>query len=147
MERKEILGRLAPCGLDCSRCAGFKSGRMSGMAGSLLADLNGYGKLAGVIKRFNPAFEDYDSFEAILRHFSNADCRGCRYDPRGCPVPCAVKECHKEHQVDFCGECPCFPCDRQGEIPIGERWLDMSRKIQEMGLEAYYGFQAERSRY
>lgn len=147
MEREEILKRLAPCGLDCARCAGYKDGAIAELSRDLLVRLGDYRQLARIISQYNQNFANYDSFEAILKHFSSAACGGCRQDPEGCPVPCAVKTCHKEQKVDFCGECPSFPCERQEEIPIGVRWRNMNQQIKDIGLEAYFDYQASKPRY
>ncbi len=147
MDREQILQRLAPCGLDCSRCAGCKDGEIRALSAQLLDKLGNYGYVAGIIGKFNPLFESYDSFEGILKHFSAASCGGCRFDAAGCPVPCAAKDCHKKMGVDFCFECASFPCDQKESVPIGERWLKMNQRMKEIGIEAYYEEQLQKPRY
>ncbi|MCL6559782.1 MAG: DUF3795 domain-containing protein [Firmicutes bacterium] len=45
-DRETILKGLAPCGLDCSRCARYKDGEVRGLATELIERLEGFEKVA-----------------------------------------------------------------------------------------------------
>ncbi|MEN6351448.1 MAG: DUF3795 domain-containing protein [Syntrophomonas sp.] len=147
MEYHEILSKLSPCGLDCSRCAGFKGGPISRLSSGLLEQLGNYRIMAAIMQNFEPAFASYEQFEGILKTFAAASCEGCRGEESLCPVSCRVKSCHKDKKVDFCFQCSDFPCDGQAEIPIGERWLKINQRMKEIGVEMYYEEQVQKPRY
>lgn len=46
--------------------------------------------------------------------YSEADCQGCRSKKHNrCSIEgCFLLECTKSHNVDFCGECEDFPCQK-----------------------------------
>ena len=46
MEYKEAVRRLAPCGLDCSRCADYASGEIRKLSTRLGELFNGYLRVA-----------------------------------------------------------------------------------------------------
>lgn len=71
-----------------------------------------------------------------------AKCYGCRSSKRGpyCSI-CTMADCAKDNGVDFCVECPKYPCDDikafQAERPHrAELWKDADR-IKEIGYEAW----------
>jgi len=57
-----------------------------------------------------------------------------------CKYPdCGVIECYKTKGVDFCFQCDEFPCDKTNFDPdLKRRWIKMNKKMQEIGVEAYY---------
>ncbi|MDD3268764.1 MAG: DUF3795 domain-containing protein [Syntrophomonadaceae bacterium] len=147
MEYGGVLEKLAPCGLDCSRCVGFQEGEIKKLSTRLIELLENYQRVAAIMQKFNPAFASYKGFEDILQTFAQASCTGCRSINNSCPTPCIVKTCHKEKAVDFCFQCPDFPCDKQAQIPIGERWLQINQRLQEIGAVEYYQEQNRLPRY
>jgi hypothetical protein len=148
MDRKELKERLAPCGLDCARCVMKRDGEISRHAAELMAALEGFSAFAARGAAMNPVFAGYPQFEAMLGFFAGAACGGCRNDNR-CGMPgCAAKVCAAERGIDFCGECPEFPCTRNTyPESLAGRWLAMGRRIAEIGAQAYYAEQVTRPRY
>ena len=72
-----------------------------------------------------------------------AGCGGCRNgEHNGCSIRgCFLLECVKEHEVDFCGECPEFPCDKVHSIFEEEvylQWLEGGKRIREAGAEQFW---------
>jgi hypothetical protein len=147
MEYEQVLASLAPCGLDCSRCAGFKDGGIARLSRELLDQLGNYQRVAAIRAKFDPLYASYDKFEAILKELAAASCGGCRGENNLCGVPCRAKDCHREKAVDFCFQCGEFPCDQQNAIPIGERWLKMNQRMKEIGVEPFYEEQSKLPRY
>ena len=138
MNRKDLLNRLAPCGLDCSRCYAFADGEISILSkklGQLLGDFEKYAL------RFSddlPIFTHFPSFRLLLDYMARVDCLGCR---RGnCRHPlCAVKNCHKKKNVDYCFQCTEFPCENTGfSKELKQRWIQRNYRMKEIGIEAYY---------
>jgi len=148
MERKELEERLAPCGLDCSRCVRKKGGESSLHAVALGKALEGFGAFAQRGASMNPIFAGYPQFEAMLGFLSGADCGGCRADNRCGMGGCAAKVCATDRGIAFCGECAEFPCDRNAYPPsLAARWRTMGERIAEVGRETWYAEQAEKPRY
>jgi len=147
MTRESILKKLAPCGLDCSRCASFMGGEVSKHGKALLDALQGYKRLVDLmVSRFAP-FAHYDAFERILAFFADAGCAGCR-DGGGAFPGCAAKTCAREKRVDFCGECAEFPCGKNSfNESLHRRWIQYGEAIKNDGLEAFYAEQLRRPRY
>ena len=112
MERNEILDKVAPCTLMCHTCSAYCNGIICESSKTLLKYLEG-------IKEFYEehipgAVESYSNFEGVLRMYSEADCHGCRSKNHNvCSIEgCFLLECTKSHNVDFCGECEEFPCQK-----------------------------------
>lgn len=78
MEYEEAVRRLAPCGLDCSRCADYASGEIQKLSVRLGELLNGYLRVARVKEDIEPVFTGYPQFEEVLKTFAQAACSGCR---------------------------------------------------------------------
>ena len=147
MEKNEILNKLAPCGIDCSRCVSFKGGPVSLQSRELLEALGNFRVMADKMSSFFPPFRNYDSFEKILTHFAEAGCAGCRAGDGKYPG-CEAKSCFQEKGVDFCGECNDFPCERNDyNEGLRQRWLKNGHSIREKGAETFYLMQAEKPRY
>lgn len=147
MEYKEVLSRLAPCGLDCSRCADYKEGEIKLLSENLLECLGNYKRLARLKADQKNEFSAYPQFEAILNSFSNASCSGCRGEDVQCPINCKAKTCHKEMAVDFCFQCVEYPCDDQSKILIGDRWKEMNDRMKAVGVVRFYYEQDKLPRY
>jgi len=147
MKYGEIVRRLAPCGLDCSRCVDYEDGEIRRSALRLIELLGNYERLALLKADFDPAFKHYPEFSTLLTRFSEASCGGCRSDHAHSPVQCSVRACYREEGVDFCFQCKAYPCEKGLSGPIGERWKKMNDRMQEFGVEAYYDEQAKKPRY
>ncbi len=145
MNYAEIVEVLAPCGLNCSRCAEYEKGEIKQSSDKLLTLLGNYQRIAAFKEKSKPAFSAYQQFVDILNIFAQAPCGGCRSEGNYCPVTCAAKTCYREQGIDFCFQCSQFPCDKQ--IPVGERWQKMNERMQEVGVENFFEEQNKLPRY
>lgn len=142
-----ILSELAPCGLDCSRCARYKDGEIKKLSTELVKRLEGFEKVAPKIGDFIPALKAYPQFQDILNFFTQADCTGCRFGEAQFPL-CAAKTCFKEKGVDFCFECGEYPCERNRFHPeLHNHWRRSNDRMKEVGVKAYYEEQKKKPRY
>lgn len=66
MEYEQVLLKLAPCGLDCSRCAGYRDGEIARLSRDLLSRLGNYRRIAPIRARTDSEFAGYEQFEKIL---------------------------------------------------------------------------------
>lgn len=88
MDKHQLLEAIGPCGIDCINCPMHEK--------NITEDL----------KKRVAAMIGADPEEMI--------CQGCRSDKRAaiCPADCATLTCSREKDVDFCFECPDFPCEK-----------------------------------
>jgi len=147
MEYEEAVRRLAPCGLDCSRCADYASGEIQKLSVRLVELLNGYLRVAGEKEAIKPVFTGYPQFEEVLKSFAQAAYSGCRGNNVLCPIECVAGICTKEKGVDFCFQCGEFPCSKKIDTQIQERWLNFNRRMKEIGVEEFYQEQSRLPRY
>jgi hypothetical protein len=142
-----VLGRLAPCGLDCTRCVAYVDGDVKRLATELGEALVGYEKMAARMAGFVPALAHYGEFADVLAFLKNGSCTGCRAGGSTAPF-CAARTCFREKGVDFCFQCDEFPCTRnQYPDSLRERWLAYGRRMQEIGAEAFCEEQLAKPRY
>jgi hypothetical protein len=143
----EIVRRLAPCGIDCSRCVYFEMGPVKSLAQELSQALEGFSDIAPKVADRVPCLADYPRFEDVLGFFSGAQCAGCRSGGSTLPF-CAARLCHKSSGVDFCFQCPEYPCERN-RFPdnLLQRWRAANDRMREVGLEQYYLESLSRPRY
>lgn len=148
MDHKELLHYIAPCSLFCYTCPALKGGAIAKCA----AKLNHYFEGCYVFndkntpKEHNAWLKDQKTFEDTLRHYANGSCPGCRENPvdTGCVPDCVVPACVKAKGIDFCSECPDFPCQRAKDFfrsvndTIGPDWEEGSRRLQQIGAQAYF---------
>ncbi|MBN1320343.1 MAG: DUF3795 domain-containing protein [Thermoleophilia bacterium] len=151
MEREltyqEVVERLAPCGIDCERCAMYAHGRIRNHAVGLTDALTGFENMAArVVDRF-PALREYDRFTEILALFAGAGCTGCRAGGAQLPF-CAARTCFRDKEVDFCFQCEEYPCERNA-FPenLASRWREYNDRMREIGVEGFYEESLERPRY
>jgi len=147
MDYEELLKRLAPCGLDCMRCADYQNGEIKQLAMRLKELLSNYGRVAKVKSRLDSVFEHYAHFETVLTLFSQAPCGGCRSSRPVCPVPCAAGDCHKEKGVDFCFQCEEYPCENPTFPVLKDRWRQKNDRMREIGVIEFYDEQSKSPRY
>lgn len=149
MEYNDVLKHLAPCGLDCSRCADYEHGEIKQLSTKLLQVLgNNYGRVAKMKIEKNPIFNGYTQFEEILTSFSRASCGGCRSENLQCPITtCSAKTCYKEKGVDYCFQCNEYPCEKQFTGRLRERWKQINDRMKEIGVVEYYHEQVKLPRY
>ena len=148
MNRTEVLEQLAPCGLDCGRCIRFENGTLSRAAKVLKEGLQGFGPMAERMAQHVPALGGYPQFEAMVDFLSDVNCTGCRQGSTACLPTCTIRTCFREKGVDFCGDCADFPCEKSpypGQFK--QRWVEMNRRIHEVGAEQYYNEQVRKPRY
>ncbi|TCO79441.1 DUF3795 domain-containing protein [Marinisporobacter balticus] len=147
MNKKEILARIAPCGLACYKCVGFAAGEVQYHSQKTLELLKNFDSYAEKFSKFMPVYNKYPDFKEILKVFSEASCEGCRGGI--CKFPgCGVAPCIKEKDFNFCYECEEFPCDKMNnDSNLKERWIKMNRRIKEIGLEEYYEETKTKPRY
>ena len=138
MDYADIKHIIAPCGLDCGRCAGYSRGEIKRLSGELIAHLGNYRRIAPVRARADEEFAYYEQFEKILNTFASTDCDGCRTEGSRCPAICKAKSCHKEKGVDFCFQCSEFPCESDMDVVTGKRWQQNNKRMNEIGAEAFY---------
>lgn len=150
MTYSEILNQLGPCGLNCSKCFAFVDGKINKLSAELKGNLGNFDVYA---ERFvdlldAPVFKKYPDFKEILNHFSNTKCKGCRNDECKLFTACKVKQCSKNHSVDFCYQCIEFPCHKNGfDEHLEKRWLTIQNKMKELGVEEYYNEIKDLPRY
>jgi len=147
MDYKEAVRRLAPCGLDCSRCADYAGGEIQKLSIRLDELLNGYLRVARVREGINPVYSGYPQFEEMLKAFAQAACSGCRGDNVLCPIECVAGECTREKGVDFCFQCEEFPCSKKVDPHTQERWLKFNQRMKEIGVEEFCQEQSKLPRY
>ncbi len=112
-------------------------------------------RLAAVCGLFCPACtafigtrEDPERLAAMARRFQRSaeelHCDGCRTAKRCfyCETKCTMAKCAAGKGVDFCGDCPDYPCNDlktfQAEAPHRiELWRSQER-IKEVGYEKWY---------
>lgn len=144
----EILGVLAPCGLNCMKCMSHAEGKIKHHSIKLL-DLLGptFDRYAERFRSFMPVFGNYPAFREMLEFLSSGDCSGCRNGM--CRYPgCGVMKCYREKGVDFCFQCSEFPCGSSGFDPdLKKRWVEMNVRMKEIGVEAYYAETKDLCRY
>ena len=145
----DVRTRLAPCGLHCGKCFAFQDGEIHDAAVRLKKYLGDFGPYA---KRFetalDPVFAQYPAFAELLDYLAEASCGGCRVEKCKFYKNCAVRGCALEKQVDFCCECPEFPCEHTGlDENLYQRHVAINRKIAEIGAEAYYAEIKDTPRY
>ena len=141
MKYNEILENLGPCGLNCSNCAGYINGSIKKLSTELKEKLGNFDEYA---ERFvdlldEPVFKKYPDFKEMLHHFANVECKGCRNDECKLFANCKVKQCSKDHSVDFCFQCKEFPCSQHGfDEHLENRWIKIQNKMKENGVESYF---------
>jgi len=147
VEYAEVVRRLAPCGLDCSRCLDHEGGEIRRLATRLIDLLGDYERVALLKADAEPAFRRYPEFRALLAKIAEGPCGGCRSGRLHSPVACAVRACSGEKGVDFCFQCRDFPCGTGLSVPLGERWKTRNERMREICVEAFYEEQSARPRY
>jgi hypothetical protein len=138
MRYEDILKILAPCGLNCSKCLMYTHGEIRSVSTRLRELLGSFDRYAERFSTFQPVFRNYQPFKELLTHFTRGDCTGCRTS--ACRYPdCKVLPCTREKGIDFCFQCPDFPCTGTTFDPdLKHRWQEMNFRMKEIGIAAYY---------
>lgn len=143
---EKILNDVAPCSLFCKTCTACKTGDISYHAQELLRLLEGHEEFLdkNLSSNYRHKLEEYQTFAKQLKKYANPKCAGCRSGGcQGCSIKgCLILSCTKEHGVNFCGECPEFPCNKVNDKiykpNVIKKWLDNNRIIKEKGINSYY---------
>lgn len=150
MKKPEILEKLGPCGLNCSKCFAFINGSIKEHSNNLKESLGNFDIYA---HRFNellhePIFKKYPDFKEMLTYFANVSCKGCRNDECKLFVSCNVKQCSRERLVDFCFQCNEFPCKKHGfDEHLEKRWISINERMKIIGVEKYFSEVKDKPRY
>ncbi|MCK5168436.1 MAG: DUF3795 domain-containing protein [Bacteroidales bacterium] len=150
MNYNKVLNNLGPCGLNCSKCFAFKDGEIKHLSSELKNCLGNFDVYAErFIELLNqPVFKKYPNFKLMLDHFSKSECKGCRNDDCKLFQDCNVKQCSKDHSVDFCFQCTEFPCKKHGfDVHLENRWININNRMKEIGIENYFDEIKDLSRY
>lgn len=156
--RAELLSSVAPCSLCCMTCPGFRSGEVAKRARALHTLFEGYYDFndANIPAEYRSRLDEFKEFDAELSRYTSASCPSCREiegSAAGCIENCYVRLCYKQKGVDFCADCPDFPCGAAREFfdginaVIASDWEKGSRRIREIGAEAYYAEKKNVSHY
>jgi len=144
---EQALNDLAPCGKDCSRCAYYEKGKIVLLSKELNENLINFESMAEKAKDFMPIFNYYEQFSAILKHLSNGNCPGCRFSDKP-TCQCSINVCHKTENVDFCFECPKYPCTPTTyNEAITKAWKENNDTMKKIGVDNFYIAQKEKPRY
>jgi hypothetical protein len=147
MTYEDILKILAPCGLNCSKCLMYANGDIKELSIRLQDLLGNFERYAERFSSFQPVFKNYPQFKELLSHLTGGACTGCRSG--ACRYPgCQVFPCTREKGIDFCFQCPDFPCTRVTFDPdLKRRWQEMNGRMKEIGVQAYYEETRDLPRY
>ena len=138
---------LAPCGVDCSRCASYSKGEIVRLSIELKEKLVNFENLAKNMKNFMPIFKYYKEFSYILDHFSNGKCPGCRNLNKP-ECQCSINTCIKKNEVNFCFECNNYPCNPiTFNESIKKTWKENNDKMNSESIDEFYIEQKSKSRY
>jgi len=150
MEYKQIINRIAPCGLHCGKCFAFIDGDIRKHSIGLKEALGNFDIYA---QRFvelldEPAFKKYPEFKVLLSYFASVKCNGCRNESCKIFKGCMVRDCHVKKEVDFCFQCSEFPCLNTGfDQHLQKRFVDINTRMKEIGVKIYYEEIKDKPRY
>ena len=146
--KEQLLDFVAPCSILCYACAEFKSG----VIGHHAKQLNNYFLGFYELKRDENVKKFTQTLEFLANHLSV--CEGCRSNPKpdSCIKDCFILACTQEHNVDFCGECHEFPCEKVKLSGIfseknNDKWLAHNRYIKEHGAMKFFEDYKSKSQY
>ena len=148
MPKNPLTKQLGACGLYCTGCIAFTDGPVCDHA-QAIRDAMGpnFAAYAERFQHMHPAFRGYDGFAKLLGYLADGPCNGCRTG--SCIyTACKVQHCVIERGVDFCFQCPDFPCKDHG-MPdrLAKLWLINNRRMAQEGLEDYLESVASKHRY
>ncbi len=152
---KEILDAIAPCSMFCLTCTGCKYDKISYHANELLKLFEGHEEFLdkNLKSPYRHKLEEFQNFKKKLKKYAKPKCGGCRNEKASscCIKNCFILECVREHQIHFCAECEQFPCDKINDTIFKQstikKWLDVNKKIQEIGILKYYEMNKNKPHY
>ena len=156
--RSDLLEYVAPCSLLCYTCPAYEDGVISKHSRDLCKYFEGYYDFnkANLPDKYRSWLKEFESFYKRLKRYSHGSCIACRNNPSagsGCIENCIVPSCTRENKVDFCGECPNFPCERGKEFfkninkEILSDWIEGNKSIKAVGIKQYFEEKKEISHY
>jgi hypothetical protein len=150
MDYNLIKNKLAPCGLDCSKCYAFIDGDIRNLSHQLkitLGDFDIYAEqFAELIN--GHVFKKYADFKELLNYFATSDCNGCRNEKCKIFKECKVRTCFEQKGVDYCFQCGDFPCKNTGfDEHLQKRSIDINIRMKEIGAVKYYDEIKGKQRY
>ncbi|BCZ46459.1 hypothetical protein psyc5s11_25260 [Clostridium gelidum] len=150
MKKKGLLEKIAPCSLMCHTCIAYEDGVISQTAKQLSKYTEG---ICEFYEKHSPnEIERFKVFQEELAKYSAGKCSGCRNKEHlGCSIKgCFILDCTKERDIDYCGECAEFPCDKMQKIfeeEVYMQWLKGNREIKNWGIEVFWEKNCERPHY
>jgi len=124
------------------------TGTVRKAAEGLTANLAGFAAKAPLFAAQEPALAHWDHFEAILAFLQKGSCTGCRNPGASCNAACNVKDCVRDKGVDFCFQCPDYPCQEHGLFPpLVAKWRVAQDYMKANGADAWWHEQSTRPRY
>jgi len=145
-----IKDKFGPCGISCEKCFAYANGTIRRSSIDLRESLGNFEIYA---RRFpellgEPVFNKYPDFRELLNYFSSVECKGCRKEQCKIFSDCKVRDCHKAKGVDFCFQCPEFPCMNTGfDKHLYKRSVQINMRMKEIGIEEYYNEVKDEPRY
>lgn len=150
MDHEKIKERIAPCGIHCGKCFAYTEGDIKDLSTRLKVSLGNFDvyaeRFADLLKE--PVFKKYPDFRDMLSYFASVECKGCRKEKCRIFKECKVRDCHEQKKVDYCYQCPDFPCNNTGfDEHLYKRSVDINKRMREIGPEKYYDEIRDKSRY
>jgi len=158
LTQQELLNYVAPCSLLCYTCLAYKNGIISKSASTLCNYFEGYYDFndANIPDQYRSWLIEFETFYEKLEKYKDRPCVACRNDPpssSGCIEGCIIPSCTKEHNVDFCGDCSDFPCEKAtyffeklNKIILSD-WYNGNHRIKEVGVKQYFNEKKDVSHY
>lgn len=155
---EDLLTFVAPCSLICYTCPACKDGAISQCSAKLCTYYEGYYDFndANIPVEYRGWLDDFKKFYTMLEHDTHSSCPTCRKYPensRGCIENCVVRDCYKKKNVDYCAECPDFPCNKAKDFfvqvndKIAGDWIRGNERIKEIGIRQYFEEKKDVSHY
>jgi len=152
---ERLRDHVAPCSLLCYTCPGYREGAVAACARTMCRYFEGYCEFneASLPAEHRGLLPEMESFRKKLRQYAVGRCDGCRKKhsgDAGSPKGCVVTSCVREHRVDYCGECPEFPCGKTEGVFKEKQlraWLEGNRRIKEIGVGKYFEEKKDVSHY
>ncbi len=95
-----------------------------------------------------PLFAKYPDFKELPALLAKEKCNGCRKEKCVLFKTCKARGCAEEKSVDFCFECPEFPCTHTGfDQHLQKRRKAINLKMRAGRVETYYDEIKDKSRY
>ena len=93
--------KLACCGMDCTACDAYK------------ATINNDDKMKASVAR---QWTIMSGAPVEARHINCLGCRGGGAKTHFCEALCEIRRCCLNKEIEHCGLCDVFPCDKVSEV-------------------------------